>query len=89
MKAADTSNYTLETFTHHFHEGYGSPEIDQADQRIASATPNADGLSVRLMVDKLVPGHIHEFHFPGLRDKNGQRLLHDVAYYTLNRIPKN
>jgi len=40
-------------------------------------------------VDKLVPGHIHELHFPGLRNRNGQRLVHDVAYYTLNRIPKN
>ena len=50
--------------------------------------PAPDGLSVRLVVDKLVRGHIHELHFPGLRDRAGQPLLHDVAYYTLNEIPK-
>ena len=87
--ARDVSNYRVETFTHHFYGAYGSPEIDQADQRVLSATPSEDGLSVRLVVDHLVVGHIHEMHFPGLRDAGGQRLLHGVAYYTVNRIPKS
>ena len=86
--ARDPENYTLETFTHHYYGAYGGPEIEQAEQRIVSATPSADGLSVRLVVDKLVIGHIHELRLPGLRDRSGQRLLHDVAYYTLNHIPK-
>ena len=86
--ARDPKSYTLETFTHHYFGGYGGPEIEQADQRIVSATPSADGLSVRLVVEKLVLGHIHELHLPGLRDRAGERLLHDVAYYTLNQIPK-
>ncbi len=86
--ARDPRSYTLETFTHHFYRAYGGPEIEQADQRIISATPSADGLSVRLVVDALVLGHIHELHLPGVRDRTGQPLLHDVAYYTLNQIPK-
>jgi hypothetical protein len=86
--AADPSSYTLETFTHHYYAAYGGPEIEQADQRIVSATPAPDGLSVRLVVDKLVRGHIHEMHLPAVRDRNGQPLLHDVAYYTLNEVPK-
>ena len=86
--ARDPKSYTLETFTHHYYGAYGGPEIEQADQRIVSATPAADGLSVRLVVEKLVVGHIHELHLPGLRDRTGERLLHDVAYYTLNQIPK-
>ncbi len=86
--ARNPGSYTLETFTHHFYGAYGGPEIEQADQRITSATPSADGLSVRLVVDALVLGHIHELHLPGVRDRTGQPLLHDVAYYTLNQIPK-
>ncbi len=85
--ARDPASYTLETFTHHYYGAYGGPEIEQADQRITSAVPSADGLSIRLTVDKLVPGHIHELHLPGLKDRNGNALLHDVAYYTLNEIP--
>jgi hypothetical protein len=86
--AGDPASYSLETFTHHYYGAYGGPEIEQADQRIVSATPSPDGLSVRLVVEKLVRGHIHEMHFPGVRDRAGQPLLHDVAYYTLNEIPK-
>lgn len=87
--ASDPASYTLETFTHHFYGAYGGPEIENADQRIVSATPSADGLSVRLVVDKLEPGHIHELHLPGLRDRSGQPLLHDAAYYTMNEIPRS
>ena len=88
VTARDPRSYTLETFTHHFYGAYGGPEIENTDQHIVSATPSADGLSVRLVVDKLVRGHIHELHLPGLRDRDAQPLLHDVAYYTLNEIPK-
>ncbi len=87
--ARDPDSYTLETFTHHYYGAYGGPEIEQAEQRIVSATSSADGLTIRLVVDKLVPGHIHELHLPGLLDRTGHPLLHDVAYYTLNQLPKN
>ena len=48
----------------------------------------AGKVDVAGVVDTLVRGHIHEMHFPGVRDRGGQPLLHDVAYYTLNEIPK-
>ncbi len=86
--ARDVGSYTLETFTHHYYGAYGGPEIEQAEQRIISATPADDGMTVRLIVDKLVPGHVHELHLPGLRDRGGDPMVHDVAYYTLNEIPK-
>ena len=87
--ARDPRSHTLETFTHHYFGAYGGPEIERADQRTVSATPSSDGLSVRLVVDKLVVGHIHELHLPGLRDRAGQPLVRDVSYYTLNQIPKS
>jgi len=86
--AADPESYQLETYTHHFYGAYGGPEIEQAEQRVVSATPSPDGLRVRLVVDRLLPGHIHELNLPGLRDRSGEALLHEVAYYTVNRIPK-
>jgi len=86
--AANPASYTLETYTHIYHAAYGSPEVDQTEERVVAAKVSADGLTVRLVVDKLVPGHIHELHLPGLRDRAGMPLLHDVAYYTLNQVPK-
>jgi hypothetical protein len=37
----------------------------------------------------MVKGNVHELKMPGIRRKGvDQPLLHDVAYYTLNEIPK-
>jgi hypothetical protein len=86
--ASDPDNYTLETCTHHYHEVYGSPELEQADQTITAAIISPDGLNVHLTVDHLVRGHVHELHLPGVLDRSGQPLLHEAAYYTMNSIPK-
>lgn len=85
---AANANYRIGTFTHIYQEYYGSPEVDQTTARIVSAQPAADGRSVRLVVDGMVAGHVHEFDLSGLRSKDGEDLLHTKAYYTVNRIPK-
>jgi len=87
--AAIPTNYRLATFTHIYHEHYGSPEVDQTTPRVTSAVPSADGRSVRLVVDGMVLGHVHEFDLAVLRSAEGQPLLHKNAFYTLNRIPKS
>jgi hypothetical protein len=35
----------------------------------------------------LTQGHVHELHLDGVRNDQGQALLHAVGYYTLNEIP--
>jgi len=85
--ASKPDNYELETYTHRYHAGYGSPEIDGSERRILEAAVSADNLTVRLKVDSLVQGHVHELRMPGVRDASGQKLLHDAAYYTVNQIP--
>ncbi|MCX8496242.1 MAG: ThuA domain-containing protein [Akkermansiaceae bacterium] len=87
--AKKLTSYTMETFTHHYHEEYGSPELEQAEQRITAASVSPDGLEVRIDVNHLVQGHVHELHMPGLLDLNGQPILHEAAYYTVNQIPTN
>ena len=46
-----------------------------------------DGKSVRLYVDGLQEGHIHDLTAAACRRREGERLLHPQAYYTLNYIP--
>jgi azurin len=46
-----------------------------------------DGYSARIVVDGLRKGYIHELKMTSLRSADGEPLLHDVAYYTLNEIP--
>jgi hypothetical protein len=86
---ADISSYTMETYTYIYQKGYGSPEVDGTVPVIAQATPGKNGKSVRLQVEGMVKGHVHELKMPGIRRKDSEQpLLHEVAYYTLNEIPK-
>ncbi len=88
VQAAVLTNYRLATFTHIYQEFYGSPEVDQTTPRVVAAEPTADGRSVRLVVEGMVLGHVHEFDLAGLRSTADKPLLHSNAYYTVNRIPK-
>lgn len=86
--AALPASYTLSSYTHIYHEGYGSPEVDQTTPRVTRAEVAADGRSVHLTVDGMVIGHVHDFDLAGVRAQDGTGLVHTKAYYTLNRIPK-
>ncbi|MEW4529513.1 hypothetical protein [Maioricimonas sp. JC845] len=85
--AGNVESYTLETYTYIFQASYGSPEVDHTTPTIESATVSEDGLRVRLKVDGLQEGHVHELHSAGVRSADGLPLLHKEAYYTLNYIP--
>ena len=86
--AARPDSYELETYTHIYQGGYGSPEVDQTRPTVAAAEVAPDGLSVRLRIQGLVQGHVHDFHLRALKSRDGEALLHPRAYYTLNEIPK-
>jgi hypothetical protein len=86
--AGDVKSYALVTYTYPFQADYGGPEVDFTNPTIASAKVSPDRKSVRLIVEGLVAGHIHELHAAGVKSAAGLPLLHSEAYYTLNRIPK-
>ena len=78
----------METYTHRYAAGYGSPEVDHTKPKVSKALVSKDGLKVRLTVDKLVESHIHDFDLSAMRSKEKGKLLHKKAYYTVNEIPK-
>jgi hypothetical protein len=86
--AGDVKSYQLKTYTYIFQGDYGSPEVDQTNPNITKVEVAGDNNSVRLYVDKLQRGHIHELAIPGVKNTAGLPLLHNVGYYTLNNIPK-
>lgn len=86
--AGNPDSYSMREFTYIFQSEYGSPEVDDVTPKITSAKVGIDGKSVRLVITPLTKGHIHELHLDGVRSKDAKGLLHPVAYYTLNEIPR-
>ena len=85
--AADPASYKLSSYTYLLHETYGSAETDTKQLAVSTAVVAPDAKSVRLTIDGLRAGYVHEFHCKGVRSATGEPLLHDAAYYTLIEIP--
>jgi hypothetical protein len=89
--AAATSSYAMEAWTYlqstRLRE-YGSSELDKLTPRITEVQVAADGRRVRLTVEPLTPGHVHELRLPGVRNLADQTLVHPISWYTLNALPK-
>ncbi len=86
--AVTKESFNVSTFTYLFRSQYGSPEVDATTPSVVAVTPGDDGRSVRLKLDHLERGHIHQIQAEGIRSVNGQPLWHPIGYYTLNYIPQ-
>ena len=78
----------MQTFTYIMQASYGSPEVDPATPTVTGVTVGDDAMSVRLRVDGLRIGHLHDLKLTGVKSSEGQPLLHPQAYYTLWELPK-
>jgi azurin len=86
--AENIGNYKITGFTYAYHKRYGSPVVDQKDCLVKKAEVSADGLTVRVFVNGLREGYVHQLDVNGVRSQNAENVLHPVAYYTLNSIPQ-
>lgn len=86
--ASDPKSYAMQNWTYRYHSTYGDSPQNKHELTIKSATVSEDGKSVALVVEGLEPYYVHELRLNGVRSKDDLPLLHPLAYYTLNRIPK-
>jgi azurin/glucose/arabinose dehydrogenase len=85
--AQDPASYAVSSFNYKYHHHYGSPVINQGARQLKAIVVSDDRLKVRLVIDSLKEGYIHELKVPGVRSKDHFALLHNYGYYTLNQIP--
>jgi glucose/arabinose dehydrogenase len=90
VSGSEPSNYQLSSYTYLLHENYGSDEVDKQTLKVREARVSEDRRSVRLIVEGLREGYVHELACDVVRgDGHKGRLVHDKAYYTLIERPKD
>jgi cytochrome c551/c552 len=85
--AENLKSYELKSFIYKYQHQYGSPIINQEVTPLRGVIVSEDRMKVRLVLDNIRQGYIHQVMASGIINDEGQPLLHDVSYYTLNEIP--
>ena len=85
--AENLKSYELKSFIYKYQHQYGSPIINQEVTPLRGVIVSEDRMKVRLVLDNIRQGYIHQVMASGIMNDEGQPLLHDVSYYTLNEIP--
>jgi azurin/glucose/arabinose dehydrogenase len=85
--ARNAASYKVSTFTYQYHHNYGSPVINQGSCPLKAIEVSPDHRKVRLVLDSLKEGYIHEIRTEGVVSEDHYTLLHGYGYYTLNHIP--
>ena len=86
--AGNVASYSMKAWTYILRSQYGSPEVDHVTPKVTAATVAADNKSVRLKVDGLVKGHVHNLVSGGLRSEDGLTIRPTTEYSTLNENPR-
>ncbi|AEE52962.1 plastocyanin/azurin family copper-binding protein [Haliscomenobacter hydrossis] len=81
------ANYGFTSFNYKYQHQYGSPIINQGNCPLRGIIVSEDGLKVRVVLDSIREGYIHELKLKNFKAANGTPLLHDFAYYTMNSVP--
>ena len=81
------ASYAIRSYIYKYQHQYGSPIIELKDLKIKGVEVSADRKKVRISIDGIRQFFIHEFTLKGVLNENGEPLLHETAYYTLNEIP--
>ena len=73
-------------YSYFYRSDYGRRVVYKTAPKITGAEVTAPK-TVRVTVDSLIHGHVHELNAKGIRSAKGLPILHPVGYYTLNEIP--
>ena len=83
----NAASYALRSYIYQYHHQYGSPIINVNELKIKGISVSPDKKTVRISMDGIRLFYILEFILKGVLNEEGEPLLHETAYYTLNQIP--
>jgi hypothetical protein len=80
--------YGLRHFAYKYDRAYFAPLEGVGSDEVTDVKISDDGRMVSLRLAQLVPERIYQLNLHGIVAADGSELLHDDAYYTLNRLVK-
>jgi hypothetical protein len=87
QKAADSSNYSLQSYRRESTPAYGGPDLDRRTEKIAAVEVSPDKKRVSLKLPELRERFVYELRHKNLAPKNA--MFHpDEAHFTLRQIPR-
>jgi cytochrome c551/c552 len=85
--AADPASYRVAHYRYEYTGAYGSPELDRTRVPVERVEVAGDGRSAVLYTAALVRDRVYAISAPGVRSRQGERLVHPTGVYTLNEVP--
>jgi hypothetical protein len=85
----ETNAVTVRRFRYPYRRAYGGPALEMTSETPLALDVGADRRSLRVKLPPLVPQRLYHLRAPGLKAEDGSPLLHDTAFYTLNRVPRS
>lgn len=82
------TEYHGESYTYRLQKRYGGPEADKLPLTVTSAEVGDDGRTLRVDIDPIRAGYVHELTLAGIRSQSGAPLVHATGYYTLVKRPR-
>lgn len=86
----DPKSWKASSYTYEYHAQYGSDEMDTKRLDVREVKP-VNPRTVRITLSEVRSGgmgYVHELSAPGVKAADGRSLLHQVAYYTVQVVPK-
>ena len=65
-----------------YHKAYGSPKVDEREERLGDVVFGADGMRARLQWGAVEAGRVYTIHLAGVKSQSGRPVLGDKVYYT-------
>lgn len=84
--ATSRDSYSIKTYSYRYHQGYGSPQVNQKTLKPSKATLSANGKSVMLDLPEMEARRLYEISLRELRTTKGLSLLNPLLVYHAHNL---
>lgn len=84
--ALDPDNYTFLRYYYKYHQRYGSPRHGEERIGVESVRISDDRKTITLTLEKLEPDFIYDLTIANIASGDGDSLVHNRLFYTLNYL---